>query len=111
MHAYNRGVLYENMGAHDDALACYRECLRIALESNDATSEALACNAIGVSLQTRAVAGLSAASHDAGELEGTVTQLTQEDESLLREALSYHEQHAQALVHPPAAMQLSQPLL
>ena len=75
--AFNRGVLYENMGEAAAALRCYKDLLRASLESGDAVAEALACNCIGVNLQLR----------------GEALKAEPRGEALIRDAIGYHQQH------------------
>lgn len=65
---FNRGVLHDNMGEAGPALKCYKDLLRVSLETGDVVGEALACNCIGVTLQNQGTAKLE-------------------------EALKYHQQH------------------
>jgi hypothetical protein len=40
-------VLLDNMGEADEAVRCYKEVLKAAVDAGDETAEALACNCIG----------------------------------------------------------------
>ena len=83
--AFNRGVLYENMGEAGAALRCYKDLLRASLENCDAVAEALACNCIGVNVQLR----------------GEARKLEPRGQALLHDAIGYHLQHLRIAVCSP----------
>mmetsp|Transcript_28812 Transcript_28812/g.88337 ORF Transcript_28812/g.88337 Transcript_28812/m.88337 type:complete len:314 (+) Transcript_28812:2079-3020(+) len=98
--SFNQAVLFDNMGEYEEAVRCYKDVLKTAMDAGDATAEALACNCIGVNLQMRAAALASSSSRhedsadpSSDSVDPTTNSLSAEAIGLLNEAIAYHEQH------------------
>eukprot|EP00967_Tisochrysis_lutea_P098971 scaffold146662_cov28-Tisochrysis_lutea.AAC.2 len=106
------------MGEYEEAVRCYKDVLKTAMDAGDATAEALACNCIGPScplplsaamyrslspllfpvMRAAALASSSSRHEDSADpssdsVDPTTNSLSAEAIGLLNEAIAYHEQH------------------
>lgn len=85
---FKMGVLKDNMGQYKAAISCYRKYIKICQSRGDTAGEAAACNCIGVDLHL--LARQADVDNDRDEAAR---------QSLLKEALGYHQDHLEIADH------------